>query len=111
MLTAYQNLRQRAKGLYVAGLAALIVGSLPVIYGGVVISSPVGFLAANPFKTWAFFWGGLVTVGFGFMWLFTGLVTATMAVRLQPDVQVSVQQYPPPPQRYPTPPSWEHQRE
>ena len=46
MNTTYENLslRQRAKGLYAAGLAPIVVGSLPTIFGGALIASPVGFL-------------------------------------------------------------------
>ena len=97
MNTTYENLRQRAKGLYAAGLAAIVVGSLPTIFGGALITSPVGFLAANPFKTWAAFWVGLVVVGLGFVWLLSGLVTAALAVQLQPLAQASAPQYPAPP--------------
>jgi hypothetical protein len=36
-------------------------------------------------------------VGLGFVWLLSGLVTAAMAVQLQPPAQASAQQYPAPP--------------
>jgi hypothetical protein len=95
MDTTYQNLRQRAKGLYAAGLAAIVLGSLLVIAIGSFVASPL-FFVTNPLRAAAFLWFGLILIGLGFTWLISGLITASMAVSRAAH-QVPGTQYPTPP--------------